>query len=135
MASLLLIATTPITELMAQLRRLHVPMIFVLVFEMTFRYIGVLFEEVHSMTTAYKLRSGKKKALDMRHMGPIVGQLLLRGFDRADRVHAAMRCRGYSLRRIRPAPKRLQIADILALAIVCLLSVLLRFITIWQVLL
>ena len=31
----------------------------------------------------------------MKHMGPFVGQLLLRSFDRADRVYAAMKCRGY----------------------------------------
>ena len=106
MAALLLIATTPFTELTAQLRRLHVPMIFIMVFEMTFRYISVLFEEVYSMTTAYKLRSGNKKSLDIQHMGSFVGQLLLRGFDRAERVHAAMRCRGYSLNSVPPAKRQ-----------------------------
>jgi len=132
MAALLLVATTPFTELAAQLRRLHVPMVFVMVFEITFRYIGVLLEEVHSMTTAYKLRSGGKKALEMRHMGSFVGQLLLRGFDRAERVHAAMRCRGYSLKHVPPARRRLQRADLIALAAVCLTSLLLRFTTVIQ---
>jgi len=128
MAALLLVATTPFTELAAQLRRLHVPMVFVLIFEMTFRYIGVLIEEVHSMATAYKLRSGNKKALEMRHMGSFAGQLILRGFDRAERVHAAMRCRGYSLKHVPPARRRLQYADVLVCAAVCLPSLLLRFI-------
>jgi cobalt/nickel transport system permease protein len=131
MAALLLVATTPFTEITAQLRRLHVPMVFVLVFEMTFRYIGVLLEEVCSMTTAYKLRNGNKKTLEMRHMGSFVGQLLLRGFDRAERVHAAMRCRGYSLNHIPPPPRRLQCTDALALIAVCLPSLLLRFFTVW----
>jgi cobalt/nickel transport system permease protein len=126
MSTLLLVATTPFTELTAQLRRLHVPMIFVMVFEMTFRYIGVLFEEAHSMSTAYKLRSGSKNALEMRHMGSFAGQLLLRGFDRAERVHAAMRCRGYSLRHIQPARRRFQISDALMMAAVCLPALLLR---------
>jgi len=128
MAALVLVATTPFTELTAELRRIHVPMVFVMIFEMTFRYIGVLLEEVHVMTTAYKLRSGTKKALEMRHMGSFVGQILLRGFDRAERVHAAMRCRGYSLKNIPPARKKLQTADILALAAVCIPAILLRFI-------
>jgi len=131
MAALLLVATTPFAELTAQLRRLRVPMVFVLVFEMTFRYIGVLLEEVYSMTTAYKLRSGNKKALDMRHMGSFVGQLLLRGFDRAERVHAAMRCRGYSLKHIPQARRHVDYMDVLALTAVCLPAVLLRFITVW----
>lgn len=131
MAALLLVATTPFTELTAQLRRLHTPMIFVIVFEMTFRYISVLFEEVRSMTTAYKLRSGNKKNLEMRHMGTFIGQLFLRGFDRAERVHTAMRCRGYSLMRVSPARRGIGRGDIFYLAAVCLPSLLLRFIKIW----
>ena len=131
MAALLLVATTPFTDLSAQLRRIHVPMIFVIVFEMTFRYIGVLLEEVHSMSTAYRLRSGRKRTLDMRHMGSFVGQLLLRGFDRAERVHAAMRCRGYSLNHI-PRPRHgFQASDAFALAAVCLLSLILRIFSIF----
>ena len=129
MAALLLIATTPLPSLTAQMRRLRVPTVFVMVFEMTFRYIGVLLEEVHSMITAYKLRSGVKKALEMRHMGSFIGQLILRGFDRAERVHSAMRCRGYSLNHIPPARRRFQCSDMLALAAVCLPSALLRFLT------
>ena len=31
----------------------------------------------------------------MRHMGSFVGQLLIRSSDRAERVYAAMKCRGY----------------------------------------
>ena len=131
MAALLLVAVTPFTELTAQLRRLRVPMIFVIVFEMTFRYIGVLFEEVHSMTTAYKLRSGGKKALDMSHMGSFIGQLFLRGFDRAERVHAAMRCRGYSMVHIPAARRQLRGLDMIALTAVCLPSALLRFLNFW----
>ena len=126
MTALLLIATTPFTELTAQLRRIHVPAIFVMIFEMTFRYIGVLFEEVHSMTLAYKLRSGSKKRLEMKHMGPFAGQVILRGFDRAERVHAAMSCRGYSPRQMPTVRKRLQYTDFLVLLAVCLPSLLLR---------
>ena len=126
MAAMLLVATTPFMEIAAQLRRLHVPVVFVMVFEMTFRYIGVLFEEVHSMMTAYKLRSGNKRALEMRHMGSFIGQIMLRGFDRAERIHAAMRCRGYSLKQIPPTRQRLTGADRFVIIAVCLASLLLR---------
>jgi len=131
MAALLLAATTPLTELTAQLRRLHVPSIFVMVFETIFRFIGVLLEEVYSMTIAYKLRSGGKNALEMRHMGTFVGQLLLRGFDRAERVHAAMRCRGFSLSHVQPARRRMESRDIIFLTAVSLFTLLLRFLRIW----
>lgn len=115
-AALLLTATTPLTELSAQLRRLHVPYIFVMILEMTYRYIGVLLAETNSMTTAYQLRSGSKKALEMRHMSSFVGQLLLRGFDRAERVYAAMQCRGYSRAELAPARHTLRITDGVILA-------------------
>ena len=130
MAALLLIATTTFTDLTAQLRRMHVPMIFVMVFETTFRYISVLLEEVHTMVLAYKLRSGTKEKLEMKHMGTFVGQLVLRGFDRAERVHLAMRCRGYSLSNLPPAPRRFRPTDALALVMICLPVILLRFIEI-----
>ena len=126
MAALLLVATTGFTELTAQLRRIHVPSFFVMVFEMTYRYIGVLLEEVRSMQIAYRLRSGTRKSLDIRHMGPFLGQLLLRGFDRAERVHAAMSCRGYTLKNIPPAKRRMKATDVLAIAMVCIPSIVLR---------
>ena len=128
MAALLLVATTQFTELTAQLRRLHTPMVFVMVFEMTYRYIGVLLEEVHSMLLAYRLRAGDKRALEMLHMGSFVGQLLLRGFDRAERVHAAMRCRGYSLQHIPPARRKFRAGDALAIAVICIPAAALRLI-------
>ena len=126
MAALLLVATTPFTELTSQLRRLRVPAAFVMVFEMTYRYVGVLLEEVYSMTTAYKLRSGVKKAIEMRHMGSFAGQLLLRAVDRAERVYAAMRCRGYSLRHVPPPRSQYQWKDALAFLIVCVPAFVLR---------
>ena len=126
MSALVLAATTPITELTVVLRRLHIPMVFVLIFELTLRYISLLFEEAGAMTTAYRLRSGSRKSLEMRHMGPFTGQLFLRGFDRAERVHAAMRCRGYSLRRLPPARRRFRCSDAVALIAICLPSVIIR---------
>jgi cobalt/nickel transport system permease protein len=98
MAVLLLIATTPMTEITAQLRRWRAPAMLALIFEMTYRYIGVLLGEAGAMYTAYTLRSANRKGLEMRHMGSFVGQLTLRSFDRAERVYAAMKCRGYRLR-------------------------------------
>jgi len=129
-AALLLTATTPLSELSAQLRRLRIPYIMVMVFEMTYRYIGVLLEETGSMTTAYHLRSAGKKALEMRHMGSFVGVLLLRGFDRAERVYSAMLCRGYGRQEIPPSRQPFQYKDGAVLAGICALAVLLRFVRI-----
>jgi cobalt/nickel transport system permease protein len=97
MAVLVLISVTPFQEIVNSMRWLRMPHIFVIVFEMTYRYIGVLFEEAYSMYVAYSLRSADAKGIAMRDMGSFAGQLLIRSFDRADRVYNAMKCRGYAL--------------------------------------
>ena len=98
MAVLVLVSVTPLSQIVNSMRRLKVPHVFLVVFEMTCRYIGVLFEEVYSMFTAYSLRSCTRagKGIAIRDMGSFAGQLLIRSFDRADRVYNAMNCRAYT---------------------------------------
>ena len=125
-AVLLLVAVTPFSHLTGQLRRLRVPDIFVTLFEMIYRYIGVLLEEASSMYTAYVLRSTEHKGLQMRHMGCFVGQLLIRSFDRAERVYDAMKLRGYPGRTARADRRPLLTADWLYLAATTAPFILLR---------
>jgi len=126
-AVLILVAVTPFSELTAQLRRLHLPAVLVILLEMTYRYIGTLLGEASSMFTAYQLRSRNKSGLAIRHMGSFVGFLLIRSFDRAERVYNAMKCRGYPKWQHGEAGKRLKAADYGFLAIVGGLSLLFRF--------
>jgi len=95
LAVLLLIATTSFVEIGGQLARLHMPKIFCLQLIMTYRYISVLLEEAVAMYTAYALRANGQRGIGMRDMGSFLGQLLLRSFDRAERVYQAMKCRGF----------------------------------------
>ena len=94
-AVLTLIAVMPFPKLTGALGRLHVPGTLIALLEMTYRYVGVLMGEAGHMSDAYHLRAPNRKGLKMRHMGPFVGSLLLRSFDRAERIYGAMRCRGY----------------------------------------
>jgi len=94
-AVLIMTAITPFTDITGQLRRIHIPSFFVTLFEMIYRYLGVLADEVYIMLTAYRLRSGGMKWPDIRHAGSFIGQLLLRSNDRAERIYNAMKCRGY----------------------------------------
>lgn len=110
-AVLLLMAVTPLGELTAQLRRMHVPKVLVNLLEMTYRYVGTLMEEAGRMFTAYALRAPGKKALEMRHMGTFVGSLLLKSSHRAQRVYAAMLLRGYGAGREEAARRSLRPAD------------------------
>lgn len=111
MAVLLLVATTPFAELTDALRALQVPSIFISVFEMTYRYIGTLLLETGSLYTAYRLRGGNRRGVDIRHMGSFVGQLLLKSIDRSERVYNAMQCRGYALRASRGMIRRISAGD------------------------
>ena len=57
MASFLLIATTSIDSLCAGLRKLHVPEILTTLLLLTYRYIGLMIEQVSIMTESYALRA------------------------------------------------------------------------------
>ncbi|WP_461256355.1 cobalt ECF transporter T component CbiQ [Treponema sp. R80B11-R83G3] len=97
MAVLILVFVTRFSELTNELRRLRLPGIFIVMFELTYRYIGVLLNEAYSMSIAYSLRSPNRKGIEMRDMGSFAGQLLIRSFDRAERVYNAMKCKGYNI--------------------------------------
>ena len=93
--SLLLIATTGMDNLAAALRMLKVPKIFVLQLLLTYRYISVLIEEVSRMMRSYTLRAPRQKGIQRSVWGSFVGQLILRTFDRAQRIYQSMALRGF----------------------------------------
>ena len=94
-AVLLLAASTPFMELGRQLVRMGLPKSAVFQLLMTYRYTGLLIREAAAMFTAYILRSPRSRLIHMRDMGIFLGQLLIRSFDRAGAVYAAMKCRGF----------------------------------------
>ncbi len=110
-AVLILVAVTPFSELTAQLRRMHVPALFVRLFEMIYRYISVLAEEASTMLTSYRLRAGGAQWPEIKYFGAFIGQLLLRSVDRAERVYHAMLCRGYTLDRAAGTRRRMTASD------------------------
>ncbi|MDR2578378.1 MAG: cobalt ECF transporter T component CbiQ [Chitinispirillales bacterium] len=128
MAVLILVSVTPLSEITGEMRRLRVPNIFIITLEMTYRYIGVLLNEAYSMITAYRLRGGNKKGVDIRDMGSFAGQLLIRSLDRAERVYNAMACRGYALQNTLRRSRRLTPGDIIFLAVVLILCATFRLV-------
>lgn len=93
-AALLLVAGTGMNGLAAALRRLRVPRVFTAQLTFLFRYSFVLGGEAARMTTARQLR-GNGRPLRLTEAGPMLGHLLLRAFARAERIHQAMRARGF----------------------------------------
>ena len=95
MASFLLMATTPIDSLCAALRKFHVPGVMVTLLLLTYRYVGVMTEELAIMTDAYHLRAPGQKGIHVSAWGSFLGQMLLRSMDRAQELYSSMLLRGY----------------------------------------
>lgn len=94
-SALLLIATTGMDGIALSLRKLNVPKIFVLQLMLTYRYISVLLEEAARILQAYSLRAFNPKGLKREVWGPLLGQVLLRTMDRAQRIYDSMCLRGF----------------------------------------
>ncbi len=96
LAALQLIACTGMERMLSGMHLLGMPRVLVMQISLTYRYITVLAEETGRLLTAYTLRSSGKRGVRAAAWGSLAGMLLLRSFDRAQRVHQAMRLRGYS---------------------------------------
>lgn len=78
------------------MRRVHVPSFLTTQLEMVYRYCGTLLDEVQQMRRARISRGYGRKSMTLRLWGPLIGQLFIRSVDRAQRVHQAMICRGFT---------------------------------------
>lgn len=109
----LLIATTSFHGLCLALLRLGAPKILTVQFLFLYRYIFVLGGEAMRLVRARALRSFGKRGLGIKVFTSIIGHLLLRTLDRAQRVHRAMLSRGFDgeVRVLRPP--RLRAVDVL----------------------
>jgi cobalt/nickel transport system permease protein len=94
--SILLVATTGMDRLAIALRILKIPRILVLQLLLTYRYIWLLIEEALRMMQAYSLRAPGRKGVKINDLGSFLGQMLLRAFDRAQRIYQAMSLRGFT---------------------------------------
>jgi cobalt/nickel transport system permease protein len=94
-AALLLVATTGFDAVCVALRRLGVPRPVVAQLMLTYRYLFVLSEEAGRMVRSHALRAPDRARPSARVAGTLLGELLVRALVRAERIHAAMRCRGF----------------------------------------
>jgi cobalt/nickel transport system permease protein len=94
---MILLGTTPFHFLLQAGQQLRVPGIFTHVTLLTYRYIFLLWEELHRLRIALRVRGFRNRASwhSYRTVGKITGTLLVRGAERAERVAQAMRCRGF----------------------------------------
>jgi cobalt/nickel transport system permease protein len=128
MCVLILMSTTSMNEILYSLIGLHIPSLIVIQIMMTYRYMGVLLEEASVMYHAYLLRAPKEKGIKMKDMGSFLGQLILRSFDRAERIYQAMKCRGFEGSITFSKKEKLGVKGWSVLLVVGFLLVILRFV-------
>ena len=93
------VATTSVTDAMNAMRWLKVPKIKIDLTAMMFRYIHLLSKESMRMHHALSSRCGFSNKLSykdkIKNLGIIAGSLILRAFNRGNRVYMSMISRGY----------------------------------------
>jgi cobalt/nickel transport system permease protein len=99
-AMLALLSTTTLVRLGHALSHLFVPDKLVHIFFFTVRYFFVIHEEYLRLKAAMKVRSFRPRTNfhTYRSYANMVGMLLVRSFDRSERILAAMKCRGFKNR-------------------------------------
>jgi cobalt/nickel transport system permease protein len=95
-AALILVGVTGFTAVCQALERLGMPQVFAVQLLFLYRYIFVLSEEAGRASRAREVRSCGKKGQGMASFGSLTGHLLLRTWQRAERIHMAMLARGFS---------------------------------------
>ena len=80
------------------------------------------------MYTSYKLRANGEKGIKLKDMGIFIGQILLKSFNRAERVYNAMKCRGFEGEYKVTYNRKITNKEILITIIISLFFILFRFI-------
>ena len=119
LAVLALVATLSPMRLGRALAALRLPASFVDLLALTARYIEVLAAEFQRLRRAMLVRGFRPRASrhGWRSLAWLVGMLLVRGFERGERVHWAMRCRGYAGRMPAAPPAPFAPGDLLFAAL------------------
>ncbi len=128
---ILLTNTTRFVELLRGLRKLGCPQILVMNLSFLYRYLFVLTEEAMRMKQARDCRRVGRAPFrrEVKILSSMLGTLLIRSFERAERMHYAMLSRGYAGDFPVVSPKRFSWHDLVFIAVVTLfiaLTVLVR---------
>jgi cobalt/nickel transport system permease protein len=96
-AAILLSATTAPRDLLAGLERLRLPAALVAILSFMVRYLTVVSDDLHRMRVARESRGYTGGRVGhLKAVAGGVGALFVRSFERGERVHLAMRSRGYT---------------------------------------
>jgi cobalt/nickel transport system permease protein len=116
LAALLLIATTPLTPLLAALESLRLPRLLILVIQFLYRYLFVISEQAQHMRLAAQSRHSAGGSFAAA--AGALSVLFARSWERADGIYRAMLARGFTGRFSAPQRPHLHLADAAFLAAV-----------------
>jgi cobalt/nickel transport system permease protein len=119
--ALVVLATAPLDATLKAAHALRVPGLLVQLVLLSYRYAHLLADELARLRVALRVRGYRNRATRhcYRTVGHVTGTLLVRGYERAERVGHAMRCRGFDGRFRSLTTFRTRPADVFAfLAIV-----------------
>ena len=94
-AAMTLIAVTGFNAVCMALERLGAPRFFALQLLFLYRYLFVLMDEAVRMVRSRSLRTFNGKGMGVTTYASLLGHLLIRTLDRAQRIYSAMWCRGF----------------------------------------
>lgn len=94
-AALVLVATTGFFNVCSGLAQLGMPRVFTTQLLLLQRYAHVLAGEAARMNAARQLRACGQRGVTLAVYGSLLGHLLLRALERAQRIHQAMLSRGF----------------------------------------
>lgn len=95
-AALLLVATTPLPQLLRGLEMLGTPRFLLMVAQFVYRYLFVIAEQARRMRQAALCRGGRfRREGGFRAAAGTLGVLFVRSYERADRIHRSMISRGF----------------------------------------
>ena len=124
-ASVVLVAVTGFPAICGALEQLGMPRPLAVQLLFLYRYLGVLGEEALRMEYAYHLRSNGR-SLSIGDYGRVAGRLLMRTWDRAERIYLAMCARGFTGEFITGVPTRFGATECLFVVAWCALFAVLR---------
>jgi cobalt/nickel transport system permease protein len=111
---ILLTNTTRFPELLGGLRKLGCPRVLALNLGFLYRYFFVLADEAMRMKQARDCRRAGRTPLkeELKQVGSMLGTLLTRSFERAERMYQAMLSRGFAGEFYVPGPRRFSWLDL-----------------------
>jgi cobalt/nickel transport system permease protein len=97
LVGMVLFSTSPFAETLKAAHVLRVPDLLIQIALLSHRYVFVLSSELARLRIALRVRGYRNRPSrhSYRTVGHVAGTLLVRGYERAERVGQAMRCRGF----------------------------------------